>query len=102
MNDEIFLDGCENKNFNTNRNELMRFFLTRDEENFTSRVSNFVIIKVPNQIFLKSIKLFFHTLLHTVFNLGPACLADVYAAKIVRLIRCYCYVLLDSQNSHIL
>ena len=46
MNDEIFLDGCENKNFNTNRNELMRFFLTRDEENFTSRVSNFVIMKV--------------------------------------------------------
>ena len=84
MNDEIFLDGCENKNFNTNRNELMRFFLTRDEENFTSRVSNFVIIKVPNQIFLKSIKLFFHTLLHTVFNLGPAWLADVYAAKILK------------------
>ena len=78
---KFFLDGCENKNFNTNRNELMRFFLTRDEENFTFRVSNFVIIKVPRQIFLKSNKLFFHTLLHTVFNLGPAWLADVYAAK---------------------
>ena len=71
MNDEIFLDGCENKNFNTNRNELMRFFLTRDEENFTSRVSNFVIIKVPSQIFLKSLEVFF-----------PLFAADVYAAKI--------------------
>ena len=81
---KFFLDGCENKNFNTNRNELMRFFLTRDEENFRSRVSNFVIMKVPRQIFLKSIKLFFHTLLHTVFNLGPAWLADVYAAKILK------------------
>ena len=71
MNDEIFLDGCENKNFNTNRNELMRFFLTRDEENFTFRVSNFVIIKVPSQILLKSLEVFF-----------PLFGADVYAAKI--------------------
>ena len=68
---KFFLDGCENKNFNTNRNELMRFFLTRDEENFTSRVSNFVIIKVPSQIFLKSLEVFF-----------PLFAADVYAAKI--------------------
>ena len=68
---KFFLDGCENKNFNTNRNELMRFFLTRDEENFTFRVSNFVIIKVPSQIFLKSLEVFF-----------PLFGADVYAAKI--------------------
>ena len=40
-----------------------------------------VNIRVVRQIFLKSLKLFFHTLWQTVLNLGPAWLADVCAAK---------------------